>query len=69
MFDFTATKHSAQTIEHAAHPCDLVEDESTLLRLNAAVAGLGTGACGPGIREDHMVRPSEASFGFVLELR
>ena len=67
-FNFTATQYSAEDIEKAAHPHDLVEKDYTLLRLDAAVAGVGTAACGPGPREEHLVKPTETSFGFILTL-
>lgn len=66
-FSFVATHHSAKTIQAAKHPPDLVEEDATLLRLDVEVAGVGTGACGPGVREDLMVRCKEMSFGFELE--
>ena len=65
-FDFAASHHSAQTIQNAKHPDDLVEDDATLLRLDAKVAGVGTAACGPGVREDLLVKCEEISFGFEL---
>ncbi|OAG36383.1 hypothetical protein AYO21_09368 [Fonsecaea monophora] len=68
-FNFTATRHSADMLEKAAHPCDLVEEDVTLLRLDAAVSGVGTGACGPATREEHMVKPAATSFGFILALK
>ena len=69
LFNFTVTPYSPSVVEKAAHPCDLIEQEVTTLRLDAAVSGLGTGACGPGTREDQMVRPTETSYGFLLALR
>ncbi|OQU99039.1 Glycosyl hydrolase family 2, TIM barrel domain-containing protein [Cladophialophora immunda] len=68
-FNFTVTQYSADMLERAAHPCDLVEDDATLLRLDVAVSGVGTGACGPATREEHIVKPVEASFGFMMELK
>ncbi|KAK4193170.1 beta-galactosidase [Podospora australis] len=66
-FSFGASRHSTKTIEEASHPCDLKEEDATLLRLDADVAGVGTAACGPGVREDLLVRTEEIKFGFVLE--
>ncbi|KAK3694451.1 glycoside hydrolase family 2 protein [Podospora appendiculata] len=66
-FSFLATRHSAATIEAAAHPCDLVEENATLLRLDAKVAGVGTAACGPGVREDLLAKVENMSFVYVLE--
>ncbi|MEU7054391.1 hypothetical protein AB0A67_40060, partial [Streptomyces eurythermus] len=68
LFNFTATPYSAEVLEKAAHPHDLVEGDRTLLRLDAAVNGVGTAAVGPGPREDHLVKLTEASFGFILAL-
>ncbi|KAL2679051.1 hypothetical protein Neosp_009807 [[Neocosmospora] mangrovei] len=66
-FNWTATRHSAKTIQGAKHPCDLVEEDATILRLDAEVAGVGTGACGPGVAERHLVGLREMEFGFKLE--
>ncbi|EGX92444.1 Glycoside hydrolase family 2, TIM barrel [Cordyceps militaris CM01] len=68
LFNFTATRHTAEMLEKAAHPYELTEEEYVLLRLDAAVTGLGTAACGPGPREEFLVRPGKTSYGFVLEL-
>lgn len=67
LFSFAAGRYSARALQEARHPCDLVEEEATLLRLDARVAGVGTGACGPGVREDLLVKTEEMRFGFVLE--
>lgn len=67
LFSWVASNHSAETIQSARHPPDLVEEEATLLRLDYKVAGVGTAACGPGPREDHLVKVEEMAFGFVLE--
>ncbi|KAG5983288.1 hypothetical protein E4U55_000366 [Claviceps digitariae] len=66
-FSFVAGRHSVENIQSARHPTDLVEDDATLLRLDVEVAGVGTGACGPAVREDLMVRCQDMSFGFELE--
>lgn len=65
-FSWGATKHRIEVVESAKHPCDLVEEEATFVRLNAQVAGVGTAACGPGVREDLLVKTAEAKFSFVL---
>lgn len=55
-FDFAASHHSTETVQAARHPTDLVDEEATLLKLDARVAGVGTAACGPGVREDLLVK-------------
>lgn len=66
-FSFLASRHSDDTIQAAQHPPDLVEDEAVHLRLDARVAGVGTGACGPAVKEDFMIKTEDFSFKFLLE--
>jgi beta-galactosidase len=66
-FQWQAGRHTAAAIEAARHPCDLTEEDATLLKLNAEVAGVGTAACGPGVREEFQVRCREVEFSFTLE--
>lgn len=42
-FSWAASRHGAEALEDARHPCDLVEEDATLLRLDAKVAGVGGG--------------------------
>lgn len=65
-FSFVASRHSAETIQAAKHPNDLVEEDALLVRLDYKVAGVGTAACGPGVRPDLLVKCEEASFAFEL---
>ncbi|XWW96505.1 hypothetical protein V2A60_004480 [Cordyceps javanica] len=69
LFNFTATRHAAATLEAAGHPHELTEEDFILLRLDAAVAAVGTAACGPGPREEFLVRPTKAGYGFLFELQ
>jgi beta-galactosidase len=66
-FSFKVGRYSDKAVQAARHPCDLVEEDATLLRLDGRVAGVGTGACGPAVREDLMVPVEEMEFGFCLE--
>jgi beta-galactosidase len=66
-FSFRASRYADRTVQEAKHPCDLVEEDATLLRLDVKVAGVGTGACGPGVREDLLVKAEPIKFGFLLE--
>ncbi len=66
-FSFKVGRYGDAAVQAAKHPCDLVEEEATLLRLDARVAGVGTAACGPGVREDLLVPVEEMEFGFCLE--
>lgn len=66
-FSFRASRFADKTVQDAKHPCDLVEEDATLLRLDARVAGVGTAACGPGVRDDLLVKTEPVKFGFLLE--
>ncbi|KAK6854706.1 hypothetical protein PG995_009799 [Apiospora arundinis] len=66
-FSWTATRYSPEMLEKAKHPCDLVPADATLLNLSYKVAGVGSAACGPGVRDDLTVKVQEEEFEFVLE--
>jgi len=66
LFKWAAGRQTAATLEAARHPCDLVEEDATLLRLDAEVAGVGSAACGPGVREEFEVKCRDIEFEFVL---
>ncbi|KAM5354748.1 hypothetical protein ACJ41O_001395 [Fusarium nematophilum] len=68
LFSFSVSHHSTETIQEARHPTDLVEEDASLFRLDAKVAGVGSGACGPAVREDLMVKTEDYKFKFVLEI-
>jgi beta-galactosidase len=67
LFSFAASRHSAETIQSAKHPTDLIEEDALFVRLDAKVAGVGTGACGPGVRPDLLVKCKKTQFAFELE--
>ncbi|KAK3362418.1 glycoside hydrolase family 2 protein [Lasiosphaeria hispida] len=66
-FSWRVSRYSDAVVEGAKHPCDLEEDGATLVRLDARVAGVGTAACGPGVREDLLVKVEETRFAFILD--
>ncbi|OQD83476.1 hypothetical protein PENANT_c016G05117 [Penicillium antarcticum] len=65
--NWTASRHSDQTVETARHPCDLVEEDAVLVRLDDQVAGVGTAACGPGPMDEHVVKVKDTTLGMLLE--
>jgi beta-galactosidase len=67
LFSWTAGRHNPKAIERALHPCDLVPEEATLLNLSSKVAGVGSAACGPGVRDDLQVKVQDDEFEFLLE--
>lgn len=66
-FQWSAGRYSAKTLEIAKHPCDLVEESATLVKLNAEAAGVGSAACGPGVAEAFEVKCCETEFSFTFE--
>jgi len=66
-FHFSAQHYSAADLQNAAHPCDLVAREDVVVRFDAAHAGLGTAACGPGTLDKYVVKCKEMKFGLRLE--
>jgi beta-galactosidase len=65
--NWTASRFSDQTVEAARHPCDLVQEDAVMVRLDYQVAGVGTAACGPGPLEEHLVKVKDFTFGMLLE--
>jgi beta-galactosidase len=66
-FSWTGGRLTSETIENAKHPCDLVREDATLLNLSSKVAGVGSASCGPGVREDLLVKVEEEEFEFLFE--
>lgn len=69
---FSTQLYDPLTIENARHPCDLSEPgkcrKGALWRVDAGVAGVGTGACGPGTEEKDQVHTKEMEWTVVLEV-
>lgn len=66
-FNWAASPYSTEAVEKAKHPCDLKASSETTLRLDAVVAGVGSAACGPGVRTDLLAKVEEMRFAFCLE--
>ncbi len=56
-FDAAALHAWGEDISAARHPHEIEWSSGTVLRLDAAHAGLGTGSCGPGVAARHQVHP------------
>ncbi|KAM0162055.1 hypothetical protein ACHAPG_002072 [Botrytis cinerea] len=66
-FQWAATRYSPTTLQKARHPRDLVKEKEVLWRLDAEAAGVGSAACGPGVKEEFQVKCEEKEFAFVFE--
>ncbi|KKA25995.1 hypothetical protein TD95_002707 [Thielaviopsis punctulata] len=67
-FNLKVGRWSDKMVEEAKHPVDLKEEDATLVRLDIKVAGVGTAACGPGVKEEYKVTPGNYVFGYDFEV-
>jgi beta-galactosidase len=67
-FHWAASRYSAAELTGARHPHELVASPDTIFwRLDVETAGVGTGACGPGVMEKYQVQCREVEFEFRLD--
>jgi beta-galactosidase len=64
---FTLSAHTAQQLDRARHPHELVAGEWVYLFLDEAVHGIGSRSCGVDVLPEHALWPSRRQFG--LEFR
>ncbi|KAL2849939.1 glycosyl hydrolases family 2, TIM barrel domain-containing protein [Aspergillus pseudoustus] len=67
LFDWVATRYSAEAIEKAKHANELVAEKQVRVRLDAQTCGVGTGACGPTTLDKYRVPCEEREFRFKIE--
>ncbi|GAB2598603.1 glycoside hydrolase family 2 TIM barrel-domain containing protein [Pseudactinotalea suaedae] len=65
-FSFSLRPWSDSELDAAAHPDELGETGRLVLSLNAAVHGVGSAACGPGVLPQHRLRPTPAELHLQL---
>lgn len=65
-FSFTARPWSQNALAAATHVPDLVADGVTHLTLDAAVHGLGTASCGPGVLPLYQLAPQGLEFTVIM---
>lgn len=67
LFNFAYRPYSDKNIEQATHPYKLKPEKSNTLSIDYQIAGLGTGACGPGILPKYLIKAQEADFWFRIK--
>ncbi|KAL4865079.1 hypothetical protein BDV12DRAFT_155556 [Aspergillus spectabilis] len=67
LFQWVATRYSAETIEKTKHVNELVPERRVRVRLDVETCGVGTGACGPRTLEGYRVACGKREFGFKIE--
>lgn len=63
---FTLTRHTAEELTAAAHPHEIVPSSGVYLYLDAAQQGLGSGACGPDVAPEFVLRPEARTIAFTI---
>jgi beta-galactosidase len=64
--EFNATHFSAEALFAAKHPTDLLPSPETILYLDAAHRGLGTGSCGPDTLEPYRISSQSHVFSWAF---
>ena len=68
LFQWATSPYSAAALTQAGHPHELTPSPHTVhWRLDVETAGVGTGACGPGVAKQYQVKCRKVEFGFRLD--
>ena len=67
-FEFGISRYSAMDLFKAHHPSELKERPYTILTLDLAQRGLGTGSCGPQTLPEYELNEKYYKFSFSLEI-
>ncbi|KAH7176952.1 hypothetical protein EDB81DRAFT_634860 [Dactylonectria macrodidyma] len=67
-FNFSLRNHATADLEQAKHPHEMLELDETVLNLDYAQHGLGSGSCGPGPFENDRLVAGPFEFTTVLQL-
>ena len=66
---FTASRHTPQELDRAAHPHELPASEAVHLYIDAAQHGLGSRACGLDVLPEHQLWPSARTLELTIRSR
>jgi beta-galactosidase len=66
-FALTVRPWTSEDLEAARHPYDLVERDRLSVNLDAALQGMGSAACGPGVLPEHRLLPQATAFTLGFE--
>jgi beta-galactosidase len=61
--------YTAQDLESAHHPIDLMRRDDTSLTLDFRHAGLGNASCGPGTLPQYVIQPEVGEYRLCLRAR
>jgi beta-galactosidase len=64
---FTIRRWSTAQLDRARHDAELQDEGRLFVTLDAAVQGIGSASCGPGVLEEYKLRSLPGPFRFVFE--
>jgi len=65
-FECSASHYTAHDVDKAAHTCDLVKREETIVRIDYKVGGIGSGSCGPYTMDVYKLLDKKIQYGFSI---
>ena len=65
-FEFSVSHYDVHNLTEATHPHELVKDDSTNIRIDYKVSGLGSNACGSELLEEYRLDEKEIHFNFFI---
>jgi beta-galactosidase len=66
-FSFAARRWSTEQLDVARHDAELSDEGSLFVNLDAALQGIGTASCGPGVLPQYQLLTAPASFSFTFD--
>ncbi len=66
-FSFTASHFSTEQLEKAKHTYELIPQEVTYLKIDAAVSGVGSASCGPTLDPNYQLTQKHFDFTFFVK--
>ena len=66
-FDFNVSHYDVFNLTKAAHPHELIRDDSTNIRIDYKVSGLGSNICGSELAEKYRLSEKEIHFNFFIK--
>ena len=66
-FEFNVSHYNSYSLDKAKHTDELTKDNSTNIRIDYKVSGLGSQSCGPQLPEKYQLNEKEIEFSFYIK--
>lgn len=66
-FEFNVSHYNSDNLTQAKHPHELIKDDSTIIRIDYKVSGLGSNACGSPLAELYQLNDKEIHLNFFIK--